>query len=280
MKNGILISVLAACLVACGGDSGNETPTINTEFSAGIKGIEAQPTLTNADIAEGDRANLNTNYTGNILEDSSVRFSFTLPEDKQILLVLSSAAIDLDLSVSGSGHRSASSDEGSNELLIFDAQAGVTYYVRVQAWEGSGEFQLKLVEANRSSVGLANNEYLVQLESVNTMKCIEDGVEQEEFTDTEMTEGVINWSSGYIGDNLGNNRTSFGTVDGNTFTTSGNHSYSEDGYSGSSQGTLTLSTDFTTGEITGSSIGSYEYSGDGETGNCTYTSIETGRIVL
>ena len=121
MKNGILISVLTVCLVGCGGESGSETHTEITDFSLDLKGIEEQPTLTNAEISEGDSASLNTNYTGNIIEHSSVQFSFTLAEDKQVALVLSSGVSDLDLSIYGNNKSLYSEFEGSNELIIVDA---------------------------------------------------------------------------------------------------------------------------------------------------------------
>jgi hypothetical protein len=280
MRNGILVALLSLGLMACGGESDSETHAIDAELSAGIKGIEAQPTLANAEISEGDRASLNTNYTGSVLEDSSVDFSFTLAETKQVAFILSSGAADLDLSINGNGDYLTSTYNDSNELIIFDAQAGEVYSVVVRAWGGGGEFELKFVEANRSSIGLKINEYLVNLESTDTRNCIEDGVEEDEYTDTESSYAVINWSAGYIGDHLGNERTSFSSVDGNAFTINASYSSSEGIHSGSSQVTFALSTNFTTGAITGSSIGSFEYSDGNESGSCTYTSVETGQVIL
>jgi hypothetical protein len=280
MKNGILVSFLALGLTACGSESDTENPNIQTEFSAGIKGSQEQPILSNADILEGDSATLNTNYTGNILEDSSVDFSFTLAENKKVALALSSGLGDLDLYVDGHDIDLESAFDGSNELIIFDAQAGEHYSVRVKSWLGSGEFQLLLVEANRSSLGLENNEYLVSLDSINTQKCIIDGTRETEESYEDSSFGIINWSAGYIDDLSGVDRNLFSSVDGNSFTVTDNVSEAGKNYSISGQASLTLTTDFTSGAITGSSDGSFEYSEDGEDGSCTATGILTGQVIL
>lgn len=280
MKNGICISLLSLALIACGGESDSKTHTISTKFSAGIKGLEAEPTLVAGTISEGDIASLNTNYTGNVLEDSEVKFSFTLTENKQVALVLSSGASNLDLTVRGNNITLDSFYDDSNELIVFDALAGESYTITVEAWEDAGEFQLKLVEANRSSIGLKSNEYLVNLESIDTNKCVEDGVDKEAYTNTDSTYVIINWAEGYVSDSLGNERTSFSSVDGNTFTIDASYSASESGNSSSSQLTLILATDFTTGVITGTGRGSFEFSEPGEVSRCNYTSVESGLIIL
>lgn len=280
MKNGFLISLLVLGLAACGGESGSGNPTIKTEFSAGIKGMEAQPALTDATISEGDSASLNTNYTGNVLEDSEINFSFTLTENKLVALVLSSGVSNLDLSVRGNNINLDSFYDDSNELIVFDALAGESYSVAVEAWVGAGEFQLKLVEANRSSVGLADNEYLVKLDSIDTLKCLENGIEQDEYNDNDTSLLIINWSAGYVGDASTDDKTSFSSVDGNAFTARESYSESEDDFSITSQSTLTLLTDFTTGVTTGSLHGSYEYTRGDKTDNCTFTNVETGQVIL
>jgi hypothetical protein len=280
VKNGLIISLFTLGLAACGGESDSETPTITTEFSSGIKGADTEPALTDAEIAEGDIVSLNTNLVGNVLEGSSVRFSFTLEETKKVALLLSSGVFDLDLSLSGNNESLSSTNDGSTEVVVFDAEAGESYSVTISSQDGAGEFQLKFVEANRSSLGLASNDYLVSLESTDTTACIEYGVEQEDYTEIDSSLGVINWAEGYVGGGIAYSSTSFSSVDGNTFTMNASYSSSEDGYSGSSQGTLTLTTDFTTGVITGSARGSYQYSGPQEDASCTYTAVVSGQVIL
>lgn len=282
MKNGILISFLTVGLAACGGESDSETPTINIEFTTGIKGVETQPTLSSAEISEGDIAILNTNYTGNVLEYSNVEFSFTPPEDQLIAIILSSALSDLDLLVSGNNQNLNSTFDDSNELIVIDAIAGENYRVEVESWGGSGEFELTLVEANRASIGLESHEYLVNLESIQVHDCIINGEQQEKSTDSDSSLGVISWTSGYIADPLANNRTSFNSVDGNTFTINTSYSESGGGSRFSGHAALTLTTDFATGAISGYGNASAEYVDvdEDEVGSCTYTSVETGQVIL
>lgn len=277
MKNGLIISLFTLGLAACGSESDSETPTITTEFSSGIKGSEVEPDLSIAEISEGGIASLNTNYTGNVLEDSRVSFSFTLEETKKVALLLSSGVSNLNLTVFGNNKSLSSSNDGSIEVIVFDAEAGENYSVTVSSEDGTGEFQLKFVEANRSSMGLTNNDYLVNLESTDTTTCIENGVEQEDYTEIKSNLGVINWAEGFISNR---SLSSFSSVDGNTFSINRSYSYAEDGYSGSSQGTLTLSTDFTTGVITGSEKGSYQYSEPQEEVSCNYTNVISGQVIL
>lgn len=282
MKNGILISFLTFGLAACGGESDSETPTINIEFATGIKGIETQPTLSSAEISEGDVAIVNTNYTGNILEYSNVEFSFTPQEDQLIALILSSALSDLDLMVSGNNQNFNSTFDDSNELIVIDAIAGENYRVEVESWGGSGEFALKVVEANRSSLGLESHEYLVNLESIQIHDCIINGEQQEKSTESDSSLGVISWTSGYIADHLGNDRTSFNSVDGNTFTVNTKYSESGNGSRFSGHASLTLTTDFTTGAISGYGNASVEYVDvdEDEVGSCNSTFVETGQVIL
>ena len=279
MKNGILISTLAVCLAACGGDSDSGTPTINTELAAGIKGLETEPTLGNAEISEGDSASLNTNYTGNVLEDSSVQFSFTLAESKQIALVLSSAAANLDLSVTGTDINLSPSLVSSNELIVFGAEAGVSYSAKVESNEGSGEFQLKFVEANRSSAGLKSNEYLVNIHSVDTQKCTSNGEEQDEETYSDTNFLIINWSEGYVDETSRDFHAAFKSVSGNSFSVSNNLSESQVDLGISGVINMTISTDFETGKITSKSDANFTYT-QGNVGSCSSVGIGTGNIIL
>jgi len=279
MKNGILISALALCLAACGGDSDNEITTINTELAAGIKGLETEPTLGDAEISEGNSASLNTNYTGNVLEDSSVQFSFTLAESKQVALVLSSAAANLDLSVTGTDINLSPSLVSSNELIVFGAEAGVSYSVKVESNEGSGEFQLKFVEANRSSAGLKSNEYLVSIHSVDTQKCTSNGEEQDEETYSDTNLLIINWSEGYVDDTSREFRGAFKSVSGNTFSVSNNLTESQVDFGISGVINMTISTDFETGIIASKSDAVFKYT-QGNAGSCTTVGTGTGNVIL
>lgn len=282
MKNGILVSLLALGLAACGGESESQAPalSINTELSAGIKGMEMEPILTDDEINSGDSAILNTNYRGYIIDGSSVRFGFTLAEDKLVALVLSSGAIDLNLLVSGNGTNFDSDMDQSNELIVVNAIAGENYSVTIESYEGGGEFQLKLVEANRSSMGMSGDEHLVRLDFMETGSCIINGVESPEQSDSYSIYLAVNWSGGYVDIPGSGGRESFSSVDGNVFTVKPGYSDSGRGWSESSQTSIIISTDFTTGAITGSASGNYDYTENDYTEHCITTSSFTGNVIF
>jgi hypothetical protein len=282
MKNGILVSLLVLWLAACGGESNTSVPTlsINTELSAGITGMEEQPVLVNAEISEGDSAILNTNYTGNVLEYSSVHFSFTLAETKRVAMVLSTEVSDLELSLAGSFLGSYSFLETSNDFIVFDAQPNEHYSMKIESYGGTGDFKLKLVEANRFSLGLTNDEYLVSFNSSYTKKCIVNGIVQDDEVSGGLSMLVINWSAGYIYDPSDSERTSFSSVNGNTFTTYENYSELGNGSRIDRSNLLILLTDFTSGEVSGVASRSFETTNGQETAICTYSSVEVGHVVL
>lgn len=280
MKNGIYISLLSLGLIACGGDSDSESPSINESFAAGIKGQQIQPALTTGEISEGDSAVLNTTYTGTVEEDGYTSFNFTLDEDTQVALVLSSGATDLDLHVSGTGVQLYSDLNNSNELIVFDAIATQSYTVRVESFEGSGEFQLKFVEANRSSAGLGAEEYLLRFAVDATQTCSTDGGPEHTQEYTSSFDLIVNWNAGYVDDVAGTSRESFTSVTGNTFVVNSNYSDSGSDWSESGQTTSTITTDFSTGSITGTIVESGVYVEYGETETCNWTSALTGKVLL
>lgn len=279
MKNGILLSFLSLGLAACGGEPDIDPPSLDANLSDGIKGIEAQPALVNANISEGDSASLNTNYSGSVLSDGSVHFSLTLTEDTQVAIVLSSGLQDLDLAVSGNDIERSSDLNASNEIIVFDALADESYNVDVESNEGAGEFQLKIVEANRSSVGLSEDEYLVELEFYKTETCTINGDEQH-YSSNETVNKIINWSEGYMSNSAGSDRLAFNSVNGTTFTVKSNHSDLGSGWNKSDQFTMTLVTSFATGAITGSSSTRDDYVEFDYSEHCYSTANYTGKIVL
>ena len=280
MKNGIYISLLSLGLIACGGDSDNDNLSIGGSFSDGIQGQQSQPALSSGVITEGASAELNTNYTGTVEEDGYTTFNFTLDEDAQVALVLSSGASDLDLSVTGTGVDLYSTLDNSNELIVFDAQSARTYSVTVEAYEGSGSFQFKLVEANRSSAGLGADEYLVSLSFDGTQTCSTDGGAGNTYDNDYSFNVVVNWNAGYIDDTAGTDRQNFASVEGNTFTINSNYSDSGDGWTESGQSTAILTTDFSDGTITGSTTGKDVYVENGQTETCLETNAVTGKVIL
>lgn len=280
MKKGISISLLALTLVACGGDTtSGDTNGINQDFPSDVRGVEQEPTLSSGTIAEGDSASLNTNLTGSVLENSSVRFNFTPTESQQVALVLSSAAEDLDLTVTAQDVDLDSSGFSSNEVIVFNAVAGQVYSIEVDSYTGSGAFQLKIVAANRSSLGLSANEYLIEAQYSSTEVCVRNGASSTN-SDTSLINTIINWKDEYLSNLAGIDKTSFTSANGNSFTIVGSDSESEDDESNESSYTLNYTTNFDTNELTGTLKSKNTYTNSSGTKVCDTDIKITGKVIL
>ena len=305
MRKEILISLLALGLAACGGSSsssdsgntdsgntdsgntdsgntdsgtsGNNTLVINKDFASGIRGTEQEPTLTSATVSEGDNVSLNTNLTGSVLEDSSVRLYFTATESETVAIVLSSLVEDLDLSVSSQGLNLSSYGSNSNEALVFDVIADQRYTVQVEQYIGQGSFQLKLVEANRSSLGLSTNEYVIDAEYTIEGACVQDG-ETSTYNSSKNVNKIINWKDGYIMDLSGENKSSFMSINDNSFTTTYSKTENDGNYK--SEHIINYTTNFETGVLNGSLLLKETEIDSSGTEVCTSNSEIAAEVIL
>jgi len=109
---------------------------------------------------------LNTRIVGDIAHEEARYFNLETTSDQRVALVLSGNATDIDLSVwdTLSIVSKGSFQSGSKEALVFEAEAYRTYAIEVFAFEGSGSYELKVVQANRESLGLRANEIYVVAE--------------------------------------------------------------------------------------------------------------------
>jgi hypothetical protein len=280
MKKEILISLIVLTLVACGGEStSHDTDAINQDFSINVRGEEQEPPLSLDTVTEGDSVSLNTILTGSVLESSSIRFNFTSNQSQKVALVLSSAVEDLDLNVSGEDVEFDGSGNSSNEAIVFNALAGQLYSIEVDSYTGSGEFQLKLVAANRSSLGLSANEYVIQAEYSSTEVCLEDGLNYT-FSDTFLINTIINWKGGYLSDLDAIDKTSFTSTNGDSFTIVETDSKSENGESYESIYTLNYATNFDTNELTGTLVSKTTDTDSSGTRVCDAAVNIVGKVIL
>ncbi len=287
MRKEISISLLALGLVACGGGSsssdsdssgsgGNNTLVINKDFAAGIRGSEQEPALTSATVSEGDNVALNTNLTGSVLEDGSVSLYFTPTESETVAIVLSSLAEDLDLSVLSQDTDLSSYGSNSNEALVFDVIADQRYIVAVEQYIGQGSFQLKLVGANRSSLGLSTNEYVIEAEYTIERACVANG-ETFTFDSSKNVNKIINWKEGYIMDLSGENKSSFTSINDNSFTATYSKTDNDGNYE--LEQTTNYTTNFETGVLNGSLLSTETETYNSRTEVCT-SDIEIAAEVI
>lgn len=282
MKKEISISLLALSLVACGGSSSSSNDSslgINKNFANGIRGAEQEPVLISAAVSEGDTVTLNSQLTGNVLEGSSVIFNFTPTETKKVALILSSAVTDLDLGVSSTDLDLVSDDENSNDAIIFEATANQLYSVEVESYKGAGPFELKLVEANRSSFGLSVNEYIVEAEYTSVQTCVEGG-ETSTYNEAYDVDTIINWKDGYAVHLSGESKIFFKSVTNDSFTAVSADSGTEGSESYKNSTTLNYTTNFETGELTGTAISETTSVNNNITEVCTSNITITANVVL
>ena len=300
MKNGITIAFLSLGLIACGGESNNsnnnrnQSPqaSIDTAFAQDFHGLQAAPTLTTADVTEGDSVELNSEVSGHVLEDSSVNLTFTAEKSGLMMLHSTSEAHDVKLTVTEpdtaievlttwGALRDTSGDEQIltyRNLFLFPATEGLTYTIEIQSAEGATDFILTLADANREYLALNRpEEYIVSETYIEERACdfFDDRdlfIETTYSSETYHAFSLMNWKAGYHSKGLHHNKiTGFNNSIGEFTLTFDDQDRS-----------LSYGVDFETGKVFSSESTSKTYINDVErtTEKCAISINMTGEIVL
>lgn len=104
-----------------------------------------------------------------------------------------------------------SEQAGSDELLLLDIRDTSEYTIDISTIGDGGSFELTLVEANRETLGLANNEYFVTYQQWGTELC--DGKATGGIIENSYS--IINWKDGTV--NYDDQTLTFSSVDGYEF---------------------------------------------------------------
>ena len=267
----LFLILLLAVLSACGGSSSDSQTVLDITLGAGVRGTEQEPTITDVAAQHEDIVVINSRLLGDIGSETNVDFNYTPTENTLVALVLTGTAQDLDISVSSTQLTKFSLGNNSNEAIVFYALANQTYVISMVSWLEGGSFELKIVEGNRASLGLASDEYYVELLLTGSETCNGETSEAQGFVDS-----LFNFSQGYASDINGLDKVSFDSVSGNTLIK--DTSYNEGEEQGQGETRFTISPE--DGRVTGTSIGSYSYIFSGETVNCSYSNTFTGGILL
>lgn len=272
MYKSLTILSLAFLLSACGSDA--TSPSIDVDLSE-FKGISDKPTLTPANAINGDDVALNTRALSTIQDGGEIEYKFSTSTDKLVAVFVTSAAEDLDIYVSGPGVSAGSSNDGSNEAVVFQAQANQQYAIGVESYEGGGSLTLTVTEATRGTLGLSENEYLYEFSDTGEETC--DG---QTYTYTENHTSVINFKDGYMADATGMDRAKFNSVNGMSFRLKDaeSESYEDHAYSYAFEVSLTL--DPADGDVTGVVDFSSTYTDLDGTSTCTTNISTSGAILL
>lgn len=209
-------------MTGCGGGSSSSKKVgIDFTFEAGIRGAEAEPSMAEYSVDDGDFITLNSRVTGTIADGSgsipstvSLQLNPTL--SGEVLVMLTSTAPNLDLAVSYDtlllGSPSEESEQaGSYELLLLDIRDTREYTIDISTIGDGGSFELTLVEANRESLGLADDEYFVTYTQWGAVLC--DDTPSGAFV--EDSYWIINWKDGTVADI--DQTLKFSSVDGYEF---------------------------------------------------------------
>lgn len=272
----LAVVILSSGLVACGGGSTSSGgASVDVDISDSLKGLSQEPALASSAVSEGDSVSLNSVLTANLSEDSYMLFSFTAESDGEVAVLLNSAAEDFDLYVTSNDLDLSSERLSSEEQLVFSATSGETYSIEVSAYYGSGDFTVKLVEANRTSLVLSNNEYYVSLPYETEVVC-----DTSDYNFDGEYQVVINWLGGYLKD--GSEKSNFNSASGNTFTILTNYSDSEPeyDYSYSEEYTLQLTVNPESGVVSGTETGTSTEINGSDVDDCAISTTYVGRIVL
>jgi hypothetical protein len=209
LKNLQVISILCL-LVACGSDdSGNNGIDLDS-----LKGRAPTPTITETTAENGDAIGINSKITSTILNGSDIEFSLLAGRDAFVAVCLTDTADNLYLHISGGAVDKRGTNINSKKMIIFKAEAFQVYSLGITSSNYEGQFDLKVVEATRVTLGLKDNELLSRLAFNGTYYC-GDGRKSMFSYESFL---VINFVDGYWGV-LGTTPTeSFATVDDNNFT--------------------------------------------------------------
>lgn len=219
----VVFSVVLFMTGCGGGSSSSKKVGIDLTFEAGIRGAEAEPSMSEYNVDDGGIVYLNSRVSGTIAsvpdtvtDASVVSLSFNPTVSGEVLVILTSTAPNLDLVVTSKKQLSFSTKDksqqaSSDELLLLNIEEDRNYTIEISTIGEGGSFELTLVEANRETLGLADDEYFVTYQQWGTVLC--DGKADEGII--ENSHSIINWKDGTV--NYDDQTLKFSSVDGYEF---------------------------------------------------------------
>lgn len=216
LRNGTLLA-LTSILVACGGDESKDSLSINKNFEFPSN----EPSLTAVSASEGLTVLNNSEITGSLEEGESVTFQFSADPDGYVsLIVLNSEAQNFDLEVVAVGGNTPflGDNLASFETSLVSEGQFSDYLITVKAQEGSGDFILKVASANRTSLGLGENDYFFQVETRGRVDCVSGS-----YLDIDPGYMIINFEDEYAV--IDGAKTPFTRTKGNTVFVSQSEAY-------------------------------------------------------
>jgi len=176
MRNIFLVLISSIFMVACGSDA-QEDESI-TGLSK-YKGLENEPILTVIQNPEYDSpVHINSIIKGYVLEGGENRYYFEPYDSELVTFIIDKVSEEVAFEVKNVEDGASASFSGfySSHIKVVDVSAGERYLISVSSNASFGDFNLKIVQANRESLSLLKDDYLVK----------------ENFTDYQECNGEIN----------------------------------------------------------------------------------------
>ena len=290
------ISLASLTLAACGGgtssdtnteaqstntqttDTQNTDNTSNVEITQAAKGSEVQPALSTAEVSEGSDISLNSQSSGAVDGESPTRLNFQSHAEGMVVVKLTGSSDELSLMVEDDqGGWITSFNPGSEESVVFNAQAGMGYTIDIATENDQASFELILTEANRETLELEENEYYVALAGLGDFQCGGENLTEMAGEVPFNKQLIVNWDQGYFMNSAGSNRQDFASVTDLNYTTNENHQLSN-GNRYSLQLDLNLLPEM--GTLNGTAVEEAIENVDGDTSTCTGNFDLVGRILL
>ena len=158
-------------LMACGSSGQEDGPIIDLSI---FKGLESEPILTDMKSLEhGSFVQINSVLEGHVLEGETVQYYFEPLDSELVVFIINQPfkAMALEVKSIEDGVDESLGGFYSSPIKIVDVSAGGRYLISISAGTSLGYFNLKVVQANRSSLSLSKDEYVFKESFTDYQKC-------------------------------------------------------------------------------------------------------------
>ncbi len=174
MRNILFTLIFSMFLAACGSGSESE---IDHEQLALLKGLEQSPQVTFlSSIESGDSIALNQSISGEITSSETASFDYYPLNSGYVSFQYDSPSENVWLRIKEDGVGTYTRLYSRGQPSVFDLSAGTVYtfelyqyflaedgFTLIEKPDEIGAFEISLVELNRQSLQLSENEYLLEL---------------------------------------------------------------------------------------------------------------------
>ncbi len=189
---------LTACSGGGGGSSDNSN-AVKTDTAVRFQGPANEPALIQQNFTYNDMpVELNSRTLGFIYDQERRSLSFEADKSGTVAIVLSSDAEDLDLEITSFDLQKYSYSFTSDEAVVFEAKAGTVYSIVITSFNGGGNYSLKVVQGNRESLGLRDNELYVLASGNGEESCIYGDGRREVYPFIATYDYIFNLETGAL----------------------------------------------------------------------------------